>query len=75
MNSYMLFLFITKDRENSLIKSHLTWMHLLFMAAQRNNRTSCEIYQRKVLNVKVFNYARLLDWTKRLRAYNYTHNA
>ena len=25
--------------------------------------------------VKVFNYARLLDWTKRLRAYNYTHNA
>ena len=28
-----------------------------------------------LLFVKVFNYARLLDWTKRLRAYNYTHNA
>ena len=27
------------------------------------------------VNVKVFNYARLLDWTKRPRASNYTHNA
>ena len=33
------------------------------------NKASCIPY------VKVFNYARLLDWTKCLRAYNYTHNA